>query len=704
MTGLRTTTAVLALLAALPVPALAQEESAEAPPPEDSGDAPPPVATETLQSRDVYTPADFARFAPRNALDMLRQIPGFTIVSQDQGRGLGQANDNVLVNGERLSSKSDDVFSQLGRITPNRVERIEIVDGAALGIPGLSGQVANVITKGGGISGRFEYRAIARPRYAKPSYAGGEISLSGSTRRLEWTAAYTHGTGRGGAGGGEGNIITDGFGNVTEHRDVLIQFVGEFPRVAGTLKWDGPGSLVANFNGNYSRNYNGLNNPEERDYVTGVDVLRDLENRNRGYAYEIGGDVDLALGPGRLKVIGLERFNHNRFWVNSIFIYEDGSPSTGSRFEQESDSGERIGRAEYRWDMLGGNWQVDAEAAFNRLDQVGKLFFLDTAEDFIEIPFPGGTGGVTEDRYEVILNHNRTLAQGLSLQIGVGGEYSKLVQTGAGGLSRTFVRPKGSATLAWTAMPGLDLSLKLARTVGQLSFGDFLANVNLNQETKNAGNVELVPQQAWEADLEIRKNLKAWGSATLRLYGRWIEDYIDIVPVAGGESRGNIEGEATLYGASLNATINLDPLGWKGAKINANGRLEDSTLPDPLTFVDRPFSSHNYTGGEVSLRYDIPKSDWAVGGGFNWSINEPYVRLFEVGRDYEGPVYTFAFIENKDVFGMTVNFNMFNLTAGQSFFDRTVYTGLRDRSPISFVEHRRLDVSTIYRLQVRGSF
>ena len=213
-----------------------------------------------------------------------------------------------------------------------------------------------------------------------------------------------------------------------------------------------------------------------------------------------------------------------------------------------------------------------------------------------------------------------------------------------------------------------------------------------------------MPQQAWEADFEVRKNLQAWGSATLRLYGRWIEDFIDVIPVAGGESRGNIVGGATNYGASLTATINLDPLGWKGAKINANGRIEDSTLADPLTAIDRPFSSHNYTGGEVSLRYDVPESDWALGGGFNWSINQPYVRLFETGRDYEGPVYTFAFIEHKDVFGLTVNLNVFNLTGGQGLFDRTVYTGLRDRSPVSFVEHRRLDVSTIYRLQVRGSF
>jgi hypothetical protein len=499
-------------------------------------------------------------------------------------------------------------------------------------------------------------------------------------------------------------LITDGSGMPIEHRDVLIQFVGEFPRLSGTLKWDGPGSMVANFNANYSRAYEDLFIPEHRDLVFGVDRLRDLHNRTRGYGYEIGGDVDFAFGAGRLKLIGLESFDTRDFRSDSILVYADGAPSTGSRFAQVSDSGETIGRAEYRWDMLGGSWQLDAEAAFNRLDQAGQLFTLDTAGGFVEIPFPGGTGGVIEDRYELILNHNRTLAPGLTVQLSAGGEYSKLVQSGPGGLSRSFWRPKGSATLAWTPETGLDLSLKVSRTVGQLAFGDFLANVNLGQNTGNAGNALLVPQQAWEAEFEARKNLAAWGSATLRLYGQWIEDYIDIIPVAGGfESRGNIVGGATLYGASLNATINLDPLGWKGAKITANGRIEDSTLPDPLTGIDRPFSDHNYTGGEVTLRYDIPDSDWAIGGGLNWDINRPYVRLFEVGRGYEGP-YTFAFIENKDVFGLTVNLNMFNLTAGQDHFDRTIYTGLRDRSPISTIERRRSDISTIYRLTVRGSF
>jgi hypothetical protein len=695
MRGLRTKTAALALLAATPVPLLAQE----------TGDMPLPEPAENgTQGREAYTPADFARFAPKNALDMLRQVPGFTISSTDQGRGLGQANDNVLVNGERLSSKSDTLFDQLARISTSRVERIEIVDGSTLGIPGLSGQVANIVTKAGAIGGRFEYRAVARPRYARPVFAAGEVSLSGSSARLEWTAALTHGTGRGGAGGGEGSIITDTSGAVTERRDVLIRFVEERPRVAGTLKWDGPGSLVANFNANYGRTYNHFSHDEERDLVVGIDRLRDFDNRNRAYAYEIGGDVDFALGPGRLKLIGLERFNHSFFRSRSVLEFADGSPSTGNRFTQLSDSGERIGRAEYRWDMLGGGWQLDAEAAFNRLDQSAQLFDLDPSGNFVELAFPGGSGGVTEDRYETVLTHSRTLASGLTLQAGLGGEYSKLVQTGPGGLSRTFWRPKGSLSLAWAPHLGTDISLKLARTVGQLTFGDFLAEVFLDNANQNAGNAELVPPQSWEVDLELKQGLGAFGSATVKVYGRWTQDYIDIIPVAGGgESIGNIA-SARLYGASLDATINLDSLGWKGAKIDANATIEDTDLRDPLTLVHRPFGEHDDWKGEINLRYDIPQSDWAMGGGFTWEHLTPYVRLFEVGQDYEGPIYTFAFIENKDVFGLTVNLNMFNLSGGQGLFDRTVYTGLRDRSPVLFHERRRTNVSTIYRVTVKGSF
>src|SRR5690606_9293526 len=133
-----------------------------------------------------------------------------------------------------------------------------------------------------------------------------------------------------------------------------------------------------------------------------------------------------------------------------------------------------IGRAEYRWAMLGGDWQWSGEAAFNRLDNVAALFILEPAGDFVEIPFPAGTGGVREDRYESILSYGRPLTDNISLQLAAGGEHSTIAQTGANALSRPFLRPQGSLNRAWAAAEGFDASLEIARRVGQLNFGDFL--------------------------------------------------------------------------------------------------------------------------------------------------------------------------------------------------------------------------------------
>jgi outer membrane receptor for ferrienterochelin and colicins len=59
---------------AMPSPLLAQATG-----PSDSAVAPAPVAKPVTPEKRVYTVADFARFAPKTAYDMLSQVPGFTI-------------------------------------------------------------------------------------------------------------------------------------------------------------------------------------------------------------------------------------------------------------------------------------------------------------------------------------------------------------------------------------------------------------------------------------------------------------------------------------------------------------------------------------------------------------------------------------------------------------------------------------------------
>ena len=67
----------------LPVsPALAQIAPA---PTSDPAVVPPPVE-KPAGKKGVYLPADFARFAPRTAYDMLANVPGFTIKLERGGK------------------------------------------------------------------------------------------------------------------------------------------------------------------------------------------------------------------------------------------------------------------------------------------------------------------------------------------------------------------------------------------------------------------------------------------------------------------------------------------------------------------------------------------------------------------------------------------------------------------------------------------
>ena len=92
--------------------------------------------------RQTYFPADFAQFAPRSAVDLVKHIPGFSMDEAQGNRGLGQADASVLINGRRILGKSNDPTQAFRRLSRDSVIRLEILDGASLNIgrqPGISG-------------------------------------------------------------------------------------------------------------------------------------------------------------------------------------------------------------------------------------------------------------------------------------------------------------------------------------------------------------------------------------------------------------------------------------------------------------------------------------------------------------------------------------------------------------------------------------
>ena len=659
--------------------------------------------------RLVYTPAYFARFSPRSALDMLNQLPGFAVdrngpgAGAQQARGLGQASGNILLNGQRIASKSESVADQVARIAATDVVRIELVDGSTLNVPGLSGRVANIVARANSkVSGRFEWEPQLHGENSANRWQSGNISVTGSRGRVNWTVALANNAFLGGSIGT--NLIGNGV-QITDTRLSDSRNSMQAPRLSTNVNFTTPGGMKVQLRGSYQRTWS--RNHEYEDVIappTAAPWSRRITGRGHGYNYELGGELEFDLGPGSLNLIALETYKDAYNFSQSITDPATGVPAFGTEFESTALSGEHIGRAEYSWPMLGGDWQASGEAAFNRLDKVSGLFLLSPAGAFNQVAYPSGTGRVTESRYDLSLTHSRALSPNLSLQLTLGSEFSSISQSGNTARTRSFARPKGLVSLAWKPAPSLDISLKLQRKVGQLDFGDFLAEVNLQNSNANDGNAELRPQQSWEAELQATQNFGSWGTLTAKLFENRITDYVTIVPLSRfSESTGNIA-TAREHGVTFNGTLRLDPAGLKGVKIDLTGDWRTSRLADPLTGVTRAFDNYRPHNWEVALRHDVPGSQLAWGTSFRSTGFGPYYRLFEEGLDYNLRYNLRVFIEHKDVFGMTVQLRWNNILEQPNVRARTIYAGPRGSSPILFTEYRDRAFGSIFNLTVKGNF
>lgn len=697
--------ALLAAVSVVPVAASAQTAPAPGTTTTDPAVVPAPQPLSTAGAKRVYLPVDFARFAPNTAYDMLQQVPGFTIRVADQERGLGQASENVLINGERIANKSGGAVDELQKVPAGNVVRIEIVDAAGLGIAGLVGQVANVIVKASGGSGRFEWDPDFRAHYARPRLFAGSISYSGKTGKdgwLDYTLSLEDSTGRGGFGGPV--LITDATGALIERREQVYHGESDMVTAKAKLAFRGPGSAKGNLTLAITPYWQPVYNADRRIRADGDDRSRLLRVGLSGQYYDISGDYDFQLGGGRLKLIGLRHFDHEPMTTTQTMTYDSGAPDTGTRFGRNSNIGETVGRAEYTWKGGKNTWQLSFERAYNSLDQRGTLFNLSPGRSFDPIDFPGGSGKVTETRYEGTATWTRPFGPKIDFQLVVGAEQSTLTRVDGNLAPRRFFRPKGSVSLGWRPSPGWDANLKLRRRVGQIDFYDFLSQPNLSQDRQSDGNPDLVPPQSWELEGEVGRELGRWGKTRLRGFYHRIEDIVDLIPIGvDGQGVGNLP-LATRLGIQSTSTIQFDPMGWRGAKIDATFAIERTRVKDPLTGEQRSISGNHDASIDIAFRQDVPHSRFAYGAEAQYDhFNRTYYPT-EVLRSWEGPWYFSMFVERKNLMGLTVRASVFNPLNGRHYLDRYVYDGRRTTSPLLFREYHDQLVGPIFQFSVKGTF
>ncbi|MEO0815969.1 MAG: TonB-dependent receptor plug domain-containing protein [Pseudomonadota bacterium] len=638
---------------------------------------------ESSSATNVFTPEDFARFSPRTALDLVREVPGFAIEGTGGGRGLGQASGNVLINGQRISSKSSNTLDVLDRLAVGRVERLELVDANTLGIPGLSGQVVNVITTGGEISGVWDWQGRIRERL-EPRLNQGSVSVSGETGNLSWNIGLENNANRFGAKGPE--LITDATGTLLERRDEDVVGTNDYTEGTLGLTWTPPNGHEANLNASYAVfNFSRRLRGTLENFETGEDpIYRVLRRGEDEWNGELSGDYAFPLLNGRLKLIGLHRHEDSRI-RNQLTVRDAASLSFDEAILLDDDfiENEAIGRLEYDWSPREGHdWQIAAESAYNRLD-AGSSFF-DLAENGTltlnnrEIPTL-----VEENRYEVSLTHSRPFGPKLSVQASLSGEFSEISsEVGPDTQSQDFVRPKGyiSGTYEWDE--NTDITLRVEREVDQLSFFDFVASQDIDRGNDDAGNRDLVPQQSWEFTLEVDREFGKFGAAEFSVFHEEIEDRIDRVPLAGGgQGVGNVD-SASQSGFEWNTTLQLAPLGLKGVQFEFEGESLLSEIEDPLTGETRRLNGRGVGFWFAELRWDIPNTDYAILiAGENFRQGQRF-RLDEVQKYVQSEPFAWVEAEHKDFFGTTAFVRIGNL-----FDARDV------EETIEFSPDRRGDVS-----------
>jgi hypothetical protein len=132
--------------------------------------------------------------------------------------------------------------------------------------------------------------------------------------------------------------------------------------------------------------------------------------------------------------------------------------------------------------------------------------------------------------------------------------------------------------------------------------------------------------------------------------------------------------------------------------------MERSRVNDPLTGEKRPISGTRARWVYAGFRHDIPRSALAYGANLNSEHYTDYFRLTEVFESWEGPYWLSAYVEHKDIMGLTVRAIVGNLLNARHRLNRTVYDGYRDAQPVRQFQRNNQLIGPIFELLVKGNF
>jgi TonB-dependent receptor-like protein len=639
----------------------------------------------------TYAPAYFADQRPNTAYDMIGRLPGFTFNDGNTARGFAGTAGNVLIDGERPTSKSDDLQSILQRIPASDVERIDIIRGGAPGID-MQGQtvIANVIRK------KTDSTKVVVD-LTDNLFADGENVPAGSVQFTRHSGDSTYEASLSRLGNFD-DSVGNGFHDIT---DVATGAVArQNAHTSGRGAGGGATSAITTplFDGTFKANLALQTAPffSTNSYAApGNDQT--IKDKSGSSSAELGLHWDGAIGNTALEMLALQRLGHQSD-VNSSFQTGDDEV-----FESHGNTGESIARATLRYLPIDNlTLETGLEGAYNFLN--GTSLFVDNGTT---VPLPSANANVNEKRGEFFGQGTWKIDPEWMVGAGARFEYSIIAETGDVDLTRKFFYPKPRAVVTWTPDDKTQVRLRYERVLGQLDFNNFVASSNLSASGVTAGNANLQPDQHTQYEISYERRFWDKGAVVATFMHEDIKDVVDYVPVTNSsgtfDAPGNI-GNGRNDQIDVELTLPLDKLGLANGLLKATNIFRFSSVPDPVTGKDRVISAERPQDIELTLTQDIPSlnSSWGLFYFNCW--NEHYYRLEQVRSRRAIPTYFQAWWDYKPAPNWSLHLEADNF--GRFRYDDKFhdFAGPRDTASLAEIEELRIQSQPRLFFEVRRTF
>ena len=693
----------------------------------------------------VYPSAYFSEYAPVTALDMLNRIPGMEISSiggssrgssrgssggsfsnvSRGGRGLGSGSSGtqILINGKRTAGKNNNTETQLRRVDADQVDYIEIIRGTSgdLDVRG-STQIANIVLFEEMSNTSINYEVNANYSSDNNSEPGGSLTYAGQTGDLNFIV----------------NASAVPNYNSTQLRENSI-LPGELPndfideeRIRDNTTYTLSTNLDYQLNTKSSLRFNALiaedDDPTEVERLTvdlrGGSLLHDYEREDipgTKTNWEIGGDYEYRRDDGnRFKILVIANKNDTANTRERWDILENGSEEKNLFLDTGSILEERIMRGSYTMNLFGGqDVEVGAERAQTILDSNLALGLLSGSEapsqafgGLSPVNIPNANTRVEEVRYEPFAIHNWRISPRMSLETSLVYETSEISMSGDVSNSRDFNFFKPKLDYRFDVTPQLQLRVLIEKVVRQLSFTDFVATSDQDDEDSNtlAGNSNLRPDYWWNYNLLAEYRLPDdQGVVSANFYHHRHKDLLQRIDVSPGpndlrSAAGNI-GTGDMQVFEVKGSVRLSRLGMPNVLFTASANVRDSWVTDSFLNETRRFN--NYHRGEFNwgFRHDIPQ--WRLnygiemrnridGGTKRWDIED-------IENDHADPYFT-GFLEFIAFDDVTFRLDARNLAGVQVCRDRIRYVGNIADNILEEVEYMCRGFGRSFSLKVSGTF